>query len=82
MLRKLKVVQFPQGKNYVPGIRLAGKYLEQFNFKTNDKVLIEIAPDMIVIKKDTTQERLMQLIELNPNILTLIEKLDLIPIVK
>jgi hypothetical protein len=82
MLRKLKVSEFPQGKIYVPGIRLAGKYLQQFNFNKNDNVLIEIETDKIVIKKDTAKERLLRMIEENPMLLTLIEKLDLKPVVK
>lgn len=82
MLRQLTVVQFPQGKNYVPGIRLAGKYLEQFNFKRNDKVIIEIEADIITIKKATAQETISQLIELNPKLKTLIQKFSLSPVVK
>jgi len=38
--RELKVVQIPQGKTYVPGFRIAGKWLKNAGFDYNDTALI------------------------------------------
>jgi hypothetical protein len=38
--RQVRVTNFPQGKSYVPGVRVAGKYLLNLGFKIGDEVLI------------------------------------------
>lgn len=38
--RTVRVVATPQGKGYVPGVRLAGHYLKNLGFKLGDTVVI------------------------------------------
>lgn len=74
----IKVCQVPQGKTYVPGIRIAGKYLLDFNFNINDPVKVICLPDQIIIKKElSAQDQLSRLIDKNPLLLNFIETLDL-----
>ena len=40
--RTVRVVATPQGKSYVPGVRLAGQYLKNLGFNLGD--LVEITP--------------------------------------
>lgn len=40
--RTVRVVATPQGKGYVPGVRLAGQYLKNLGFSLGD--LVEITP--------------------------------------
>jgi hypothetical protein len=42
-VRTLGVVNVPQGKSYVPGVRIAGKYLLNLGFKLGDTV--EVTPN-------------------------------------
>lgn len=78
MDRLIKVTQYPQGKNYVPFIRIAGKYLEQFNFNINDPVKIICLPDQIIIKKDLSNiDKLKVLIDKNPLLMEFVNKLSL-----
>jgi hypothetical protein len=65
------VVKTPQGKQYVPGVRIAGKYLTELNFNINDEVQILTAPECIVITKVDVLQR-MQI--KNPALTNLIEK--------
>ena len=51
MVKTLKVVDCPQDGSYVPSIRVAGKWLEDYGFKTGDKVTIAAINNLIVIKK-------------------------------
>lgn len=78
MDRLIKVTQCPQGKNYVPFIRIAGKYLEQFNFNINDPVKVICLPDQIIIKKELSNvDKLNYLIDKNPVLMDFIDKLNL-----
>lgn len=38
--RTVRVVATPQGKGYVPGVRLAGQYLKNLGFNMGDTVVI------------------------------------------
>jgi len=42
-VRTLGVVNVPQGKSYVPGVRIAGKYLLNLGFKVGD--VVELTPN-------------------------------------
>lgn len=42
-VRTLGVVNVPQGKSYVPGVRIAGKYLLNLGFNVGDQV--ELSPN-------------------------------------
>lgn len=50
-MKKLKVIRFSQGKGYVPGIRIAGKHLRQFNFDFGDQVSVKHHNGRIIIEK-------------------------------
>jgi len=47
----LKVSNFPQGNKYVPGIRIAGKYLKNLGFSFRDEVIITCEQGQITIQK-------------------------------
>lgn len=73
----LKVSRQLQGKSYVPGVRIAGKYLNDFNFKLDDVVLVNCSQNKIIIKKTTKSELLKRMTDKNPSIISLINMLDL-----
>jgi hypothetical protein len=50
--RLLKVVKKPQGKTYVNGINLQGKYLEKFGFNLDDILTVSFEMNKIIISKD------------------------------
>lgn len=50
--RILKVVQKPQGKSYVSGFNLQGKYLQNYGFNCGDLVTVEFKMNKIIISKD------------------------------
>jgi hypothetical protein len=49
--KELQVINVPQGKGYVPGIRLAGEWLQNLGFNRFDRVVITCAEGMINIQK-------------------------------
>jgi hypothetical protein len=49
--KTLKVASFPQGGERVPSIRVAGKWLERFGFKSGDEVILAANHSQIVIAK-------------------------------
>lgn len=49
--KNLTVAKVPQGKEYVPGIRVAGKYLNEFNYQYGDKVKLTVSENKIVISR-------------------------------
>jgi len=52
----LGVVGFPQnGDGYVPGIRVAGKWLHEFGFNIGDSVTLTASDSLIVIQKEKGQ---------------------------
>ena len=51
MKKTLKVASFPQRGEYVPSVRVAGKWLRSFNFKLGDKVVLVAKEGKITITK-------------------------------
>ena len=49
--KDLKVTQFPQGKEYVPGVRIAGKWLKNCGFNYNDTVRVTMSKGVIQLQK-------------------------------
>jgi hypothetical protein len=48
---KLKVVQFPQNDNYVPGIRVAGRWLAELGFPYGTEVQLTASEGRIIIER-------------------------------
>ncbi len=46
----------PTHYKYVPSISLSGEWLRQTGFDIEDKINVFISNDMLVIKKDTSEE--------------------------
>lgn len=78
MKKFLSVSSLYQNKCNVPFIRLAGKYLNRFNFNTADKVLVSVKENEITIKKMTKEDTINFLCLENPNIRNLIDSFDLV----
>lgn len=54
--KHLGVIRFPQnGEGYVPGIRVAGKWLHEFGFNIGDNVTLTASDSLIVIQKEKGQ---------------------------
>jgi hypothetical protein len=53
----LKVIEFPQNNAYVPGIRIAGKWLSGFEFNFGDSVKITAKENIITIEKIKGDEK-------------------------
>ena len=51
-LKRLRVHEFPQGKGYVPAIRVAGNWLKEAGFELGDAVILEASPKRIAIKRE------------------------------
>lgn len=47
----LKVYGFPQNNEYVPAIRVVGKWLNYFGFEFDDKVILIAEENKITIQK-------------------------------
>ena len=77
MEKILKVCGVPQGSGYVPGVRIAGNYLNDLNFSRDDHVIVDCQKNRITIKKASKKELIKRMAEKNPSVLTLIEMLDL-----
>jgi hypothetical protein len=52
MKKFLKVNDFPQGKEYVPGVRVAGKYLKSLGFVKDAPVTMTAQNNVIVLTSD------------------------------
>jgi hypothetical protein len=78
MQKVVKVNNVPQGKGYVPGIRIAGVQLGLFGFQVNDMVLIEYKQKKITIQKVTSQDLFDRMAKKNHNLKRLAKELDLI----
>jgi hypothetical protein len=50
-IKSLKVVADSQNGDHIPSIPVAGKWLENYGFKPEDKVTIAAVNDLIIIKK-------------------------------
>lgn len=77
MEKYLKCVNAPYGNRYTVGINLKGDYLKEFNFFVGDCVKVELSENQIIITKSEATEKLTTLQAKNPNLLNLIDKLDL-----
>ncbi len=51
MEKTLRVVSFPQRSEYVPSVRVAGKWLRQFGFSLGDEVVLVATEGKILITK-------------------------------
>jgi hypothetical protein len=74
----LKVSQSSTKKSYVPGIKLAGKYLEEFNFFLNDYVFVTCSKNKIILQKATKKQLIQRMSTKNPDLSHLISELNLI----
>lgn len=77
MEKYLKCVNAPYGNHYTVGINLKGDYLKDFNFFVGDCVKVELSENQIIITKSDATAQLTALQAKNPNLLNLIDKLDL-----
>jgi hypothetical protein len=77
MEKILKVCNYPQGKGYVPGLRIAGNYLKEINFSVNDHVIINYRKNRITIKKASRKLLVKRMAEKNPAVINLLELLNL-----
>ena len=68
MEKVLKVTKSSVNKGYVPGVKIAGKHLEEYGFKTNDLVLVHYEKDTITIKKVTGRELFQRMKLKNPSL--------------
>jgi hypothetical protein len=50
-LKRLKVSNFPQAGEYVPSVRVAGKWLKECDFTVGDEVVLTATSGKIVITK-------------------------------
>ena len=71
MEKILKVSNFPQGKFYVPGVRIAGQYLQDYNFKLNDSVIVKYKKNRVTIKKATQKDIFNFMAAKNPALISL-----------
>lgn len=77
MEKILKVCSIPQGSGYVPGVRVAGKYLNELNFSVDDVVIMTCKKDQIIIKKANPKDLVKRMAEQNPSLITLMETFEL-----
>ena len=77
MEKVLKVANVPQGKGYVPGIKISGKQLLNYNFCVDDMVLITYDDKKITIEKVTSQDLFDKMCLKNRNLKTLVKSLGL-----
>ncbi len=78
MEKILKVSQSSTKKSYVPGIKLAGKYLNDFNFFLDDFVFVRCSKNKIILEKATKKQLIQRMATKNPELNNLINSLDLI----
>jgi hypothetical protein len=79
MEKLLKICNLPQGKKYVPGINLKGRYLEENGFCVGDLVHVCITENQICITKTDVTNEISQMVKKNPTLFSLISEFDLIP---
>lgn len=78
MEKVLKVSNISTKKSYVPGLKLAGKYLEDFNFFLNDYVFVKCEKNKIILQKATKKQVINRMTNKNHNLTKLINALDLV----
>ena len=77
MERILKVCQTAHGNRYTSKINIAGDWLKKYGFNLGDLVKVEIRKNEIVISKNPSTDVLTAFNARNPQIMKLIENLDL-----
>ena len=77
MEKILKVCKAPQGKKYVPAVRIAGDYLEKYNYNVNDNVIVTVENEIITIKKALNSDLLQFLCKKNSNLTKFVSVLGL-----
>ena len=77
MERILKVCQTAQGNRYTSKINIAGDWLKNYGFNLGDLVKVEIRKNEIVISKNPSTDVLTVFNVRNPQLMKLIENLDL-----
>jgi hypothetical protein len=77
MEKVLKVTASSVNKGYVPGVKIAGKHLENYGFKTNDLVLVHYEENTITIKKVTGRELFQRMKMKNPALEAFADAFDL-----
>ena len=77
MEKLLKVCQAPQGNKYTNKINISGEWLKKYGFDLGDFVKVEIKQNEIVITKNSSTEILTGFNVRNPQLMKLIENLDL-----
>lgn len=75
MHKSRTITSLIQNKDYVPGLKVAGKYMENLDFNYGDKVEVYTEKGLILITK---KEAIEKLIQENPNVKTLIEMFSLV----
>jgi hypothetical protein len=78
MEKVLKVSNISTKKSYVPGLKIAGKYLEEFNFFLDDFVFVKCEKNKIILLKATKKQVVKRMNDKNPHITNLINALDLV----
>lgn len=78
MEKILKVSNISTKKSYVPGLKLAGKYLEKFNFLLDDYVFVHCSKNKIILQKATKKQLIKRMSDKNPELTHLINALDLV----
>ena len=77
MEKLLKVCQTSQGNKYTNKINIAGEWLKKYGFDTGDFVKVSISKNELVITKNSSTEVLTGFNVRNPELMKLIENLDL-----
>lgn len=78
MEKLLTVCRAAQGNKYTNAINIKGEYLKKYGFLTGDFVKVTIQKGEIIIQNNVSTQMLTAMKTKNPNLLTLIEKLDLV----
>jgi len=78
MEKVLKVSNISTKKSYVPGLKLAGKYLEEFNFFLDDYVFVKCEKNKIILQKATKKQLIKRMSDKNPQLTNLINELNLV----
>ena len=77
MEKILKVCQTAQGNRYTSKINIAGDWLKKYGFNLGDLVKVEIRKNEIVISKNPNTDVLTAFNARIPQMMKLIENLDL-----
>ena len=73
----LTVCKMTSGKKYTAGINIKGEYLKKYGFQIGDIVKVEVKNNQIIITKNKATDFLTDMQMKNPNLIKLIDNLDL-----